>query len=356
MITGGPERVERDVAALDARQLGAEAYRRAVLDRVLRAVPSSGACFASADPASLALTAHTSQGIDRRGAGLLYAAEYGVPDVASHRALAAGAPARTLSAATGGELERSNRYRTLLQPMGVGHELRAAATDRAGTWGFLHLYRAPEETDFDGDELTLLTRLAPVVAHGLRTATLRGVSSLVPAAQAPAVWVLDAECRVLQATPGSQATLDALRDEETPEDQTPEVLVGLATMALIAAARAESGAAPEVPRLQIATDAGDWLTLHASVLLGAGGAGGQVVITAMAPSASELLDLSLLAHRLAPAERSAVALVLSGRSTKQIADELVLSPHTVQDRMQDVFAKVGVRSRRELVATLAPAT
>jgi hypothetical protein len=43
----------------------------------------------------------------------------------------------------------------------------------------------------------------------------------------------------------------------------------------------------------------------------------------------------------------------TGRSTKQIAEELVLSPHTVQDRTQDVFAKVGVRSRRELVARLA---
>jgi DNA-binding NarL/FixJ family response regulator len=40
-------------------------------------------------------------------------------------------------------------------------------------------------------------------------------------------------------------------------------------------------------------------------------------------------------------------------SPKQIAEELVLSPHTVQDRMQDVFATVGVRSRQELVARLA---
>jgi DNA-binding NarL/FixJ family response regulator len=45
-------------------------------------------------------------------------------------------------------------------------------------------------------------------------------------------------------------------------------------------------------------------------------------------------------------------LVLHGRSTVQIAEQLFLFPNTVQDYLKAIFAKVDVRSRRELVARI----
>ncbi len=58
------------------------------------------------------------------------------------------------------------------------------------------------------------------------------------------------------------------------------------------------------------------------------------------------------AYGLTDRERDVVRLSLQGRSTAQIADYLVVSTHTVQQHLKSIFAKTGVRSRRDLVGTL----
>ena len=81
----------------------------------------------------------------------------------------------------------------------------------------------------------------------------------------------------------------------------------------------------------------------------------RVAIVLQPAQPAELVSLMLSHFRLTPAEREVTRLVLAGRSTREIADDLVVSPHTVQDHLKSVFAKAGVRSRRDLVARVSGA-
>jgi DNA-binding CsgD family transcriptional regulator len=56
---------------------------------------------------------------------------------------------------------------------------------------------------------------------------------------------------------------------------------------------------------------------------------------------------------LTPTEERVAGLVAAGRTYREVADELFISPKTVQWNLSKIYRKLGIRSRRELAATLA---
>src|SRR5690349_17610133 len=188
----GMATLESEIAGLAARNLDAHALRVEAMERIRRVVDADGYCFVSVDPRTLAQTSVATWGVDRRGAPAIYRNEYEQPDVAKHADLAASRhPVRVLSQATKGQPERSARYRELLAPWGLPHELRAAVRERGTTWGFIHLYRADDRRDFDADEVTAVERATRAIAPLLRAAVVGHAHVQVPADQAPALVMLD---------------------------------------------------------------------------------------------------------------------------------------------------------------------
>jgi len=55
---------------------------------------------------------------------------------------------------------------------------------------------------------------------------------------------------------------------------------------------------------------------------------------------------------LTATERSVAELVGEGRTNREVADALFMSPSTVQAHLKHIYRKLGVRSRTELAAGL----
>jgi DNA-binding CsgD family transcriptional regulator len=107
-------------------------------------------------------------------------------------------------------------------------------------------------------------------------------------------------------------------------------------------------------RVRIRTPTGRWSVIEGAPL--EGGAPGHVAITVRAASSDEVFDLLCKAHDLTRRERELAALMRDGLSTDQLARALYISPYTVKDHLKAIFAKTGVRSRRELVSHLGGRT
>ncbi len=66
----------------------------------------------------------------------------------------------------------------------------------------------------------------------------------------------------------------------------------------------------------------------------------------------EVAWLHAAAYGLSTREQEITDLIVRGFSTRQIAASLHISEYTVQDHLSNVFEKVGVRGRRNLVKRL----
>lgn len=74
-----------------------------------------------------------------------------------------------------------------------------------------------------------------------------------------------------------------------------------------------------------------------------------VTLQRLNPGAGRPLDRFARRHGLSNREQQVVRLLLDGLSTRRIADELGISPHTVRDHLKNLYRKTGVSSRGQLV-------
>jgi DNA-binding CsgD family transcriptional regulator len=159
---------------------------------------------------------------------------------------------------------------------------------------------------------------------------------------------LDEDLTVVSCNREGEYWLDQLGPDR--QQQASGLPLAVHAVAIQAISDQQDRAAASAPRLRLRTPEGQWLVVHASRLVGTAGSETAIVIEPAARS--ELTSVILEAHGLTPAQSRVAALVLQGRSTRQIVNDLAISANTVQEHLGAVFDKFGIASRRELVAAL----
>ncbi|MFD9881024.1 LuxR C-terminal-related transcriptional regulator [Streptomyces alboflavus] len=303
------------------------------------ALPHDAACWHTMDPATLIETGFHLENMPKAPDTEVAALAYLPDDFNSFVALArADRHSGVLSTATGGHPERSLRYRELLRPNSVSGELRTSCVVDGTCWGNFAFFRETP-ADFTEDEQDFAHDLAAVLGGGFRGAVVRGRSCGAGAGLWPGLLLFDAERRVESATGPARHWLGELGFHGLPGDEP-------LPYALLMVAEHARGAAADAS-VRVRGESGGWVELHASPVSG-GGPGRIAVIlqSATTPSVTSLLSA---AYGLSPRERELIGLLLQGCGTGEIATRLFISPHTVQGHLKSIFAKTGVRSRRELV-------
>lgn len=339
------ERIDRlAVAGLDV-----ESFWRACSEAIAVAVPHYLApCWFTMDPASLLVTSHFQEGLPEIPPEWL-AMEYEGDDYNKMADVALSASGlATLHEATDGDPNRSHRYQHAIVPYGGDQELIAALRTHDGaSWGALGLYREPGQAMFDDDEKAFIRAVAPQLASGARNGLLVGEATDPEVPEPPGLIVLADDWSIESATPGMERWLSELPGGDQAGESLPPAVLSVAGQAKRTRGIAASG---EIAFARVLTTAGRWVLLHGANLMSGGTQRVAVIVEPAHPA--RITPLLMAAYQLTDREQDVTRNVLQGRSTKEIADALFISPYTVQEHLKSIFEKTGVRSRRDLTGKI----
>lgn len=338
-------RARNEIQALCHVGLDAAALRRELLRRLKPVLDFDACSLMTIDPATHLVTSSVIHGLSAAGARPVFTNEYLEEDF-SKLADLARAPHHTaiLYQATGGAPNRSRRYRDLLPRVGIGHELRAAFVLDGACWGGALVYRFRDRAPFTPVEAGFLEGVGPHIAAGLRGALLLAQAQAPSGGpDGPGLLLLGDGARILSISEPAERYLHAL-GEEWRERVLPAPIYALEAHAR-ALARGEAPRQAGPARLRIPTAQGQWLAFHATTMPGESD---LVAVMVEKAHPAEVAPIVFDAYGLTAREQEVAQRVLAGFSTREIAEALFLSEHTVQDHLKAVFTKTGVSSRREL--------
>jgi DNA-binding CsgD family transcriptional regulator len=342
----GLERRQRFIRLIH-RNLGLEAFFEEADRMLARLIEFDSSCWLSLDPSTLLPTSHFTREVASDHLMELAANEFLEDDVNKFADLArADRPVGVLSQATHGHPLESPRFAHILAPHGYGDgdELRATFRIGDGVWGCVAVHR--RVGTFSERDAEVVADICSYIGEGIRRAVLATGLAAGNGQDSPGVIVLRGDDTLESMTPSARKWLVEIVDATGDNAPIPLVVISLADKAR----QAFDGTSDEVAAIRVPRKSGGWLLMHAALL--EGNAQGSVAVTLSTATQPEIASLIVEAYGLSKREREVARLVLAGLSTEEMAGNLHLSTYTVQDHLKAIFVKVGVRSRRELVAQI----
>lgn len=347
MTAAARERAKDRIVGLSTRGHDLVTFWREATNVLRPVIPHyMSPCWFTLDPASLLVTSHFQEELAEFPPDML-ASEFDDSDVYTLSDVARSEQGwNTLHDATDGDPSQSARWQANMQ-MGGDQELIVSLRARTGDiWGVLSLYREPDRPLFDRDDIGFLQSVVPALAVGTRSGLLVGEATDPEGPHAPGLLVLTDDWQIESATAGVERWIAELPDGDWDAGRLPSSVMSVAARAMRSAEHPDG--AGEVAVARVLADSGTWIVLHGASLVGDGRRRAAVIVEPAHPA--RITPLLMSAYGLTEREQEVTRLVLKGDSTAQIAEALVVSAHTVQEHLKNVFEKTGVRSRRDLVS------
>ena len=338
---GSTEDLVRRVEAADRAQLSAKALREQILDALRAQVPFDAHVFGLVDPATLVGTSPHADVPMLPWDRLPETIRWRYLTMVNRVDTMLDRPAASLLTATD-DPEESPIWAHVLGDLGVHDTAMVTFNDRYGVWGFLELWRTSKP--FTAAELDALTAIAAPVTAGLRAALARTFLDVGTAEDpvGPAVVILGPDLVVLQQTAAAAVALLQLLPPDEPMAPIPAAVYNAAA-ALIAT---EEGVPIGEPWSRVHLGGSRWVTVRASRL------GANIAVSIEPSTPAERMDLFARSAGLSERETEVVGLLGIGLDTREIAGQLFLSEHTVNDHVKAVLTKTGARTRQVLLARI----
>ena len=326
---------------LSESTLDCESLRRETIVELQRIIGFDRWCWPLADPDTLLPNSGIAEHDFGPGVPRSLELEYSGDDFAAKQVLGRRSDvAGSLNAETGGDLARSPRWDEVMRPVGIGDVATVACRDGLGCWGWIEAYRDSADRPFQPEDLELLGKVGAVLGSALRRTMYATVGALAEPGS-PGVLLLDRDLGLVSSTAAARAWIEALPSAQlfARFGMLPSVVYPAATLA-----RASADGAHAL----LHTVDGRWVMIEAATLEGRNE--GEIAVTLRSASVAETSRLLSRAYALTQRERDVVAAIVDGLDTRAVSRRLFISEHTVQDHLKSVFGKIGIHSRRELLA------
>ncbi len=346
MSTDARQRALDKVTRLTGEDLDLVTLWRESTEVIATVVPHFGSpCWYTLDPASLLITSHFNDDMPVFPPEWLANEYYGddvhkLVDVAH-----SGTGVSTLHDATNGKPWTSARWQENIKLGGDQELIARLQTSNGEVWGAVGLYREPDRPLFDADDKRFVRDVSHTLAAGARRALLMAEAREPDGLDAPGLVVLSETWDVESTTPGVERWLCDLPDGDWPNGRLPSAVLAVAGRVRRNGRHPE--VADEIAVSRVRTNSGAWIVLYGAALMSNHAERVAVILEPAHPS--RITPLLMSAYGLTAREQEVTRLVLRGTSTEEIAHEIHISVHTVQQHLKSVFAKTGVRSRRDLV-------
>src|SRR5947209_4620832 len=216
----------QEIDLLGSRGLAREEFFAELSPRLRNVIDNDASCWHTVDPTTRLLTSDAPKELIERGvfttdeapaAGeMIVRSEYMVDDVNTFAGLAARRiPVGILEHVTRGDPRRSARYRDLLLPADIPHELRGAFVIRGRVWGAVHIARHAGSGAFQQRDADALAALTGAIARGIRASLRLDAARRIDGVDAPGMVVLGPHDEVEVITPPARELLASLRPMES---------------------------------------------------------------------------------------------------------------------------------------------